>query len=471
VGDCVLVNQIFSTVETAQRELLLFSAIWLLLAAVDDLCVDLIWIGRRIYRRFTYYRRQPPLLAHQLPPADDAALLAIFIPAWGEASVIGAMLDHCTRNWKHSPCDHRIYVGCYPNDPQSVAAVVAAATRNSNIRIVLVQHCGPTTKADCLNRLWQALLSDEMAGGYKAKAVVLHDAEDAVHPDELLIFDRLLAKGGAVQLPVIPVRAPGSRWISGHYCDEFAEAHGKTMVVREALGAPLPLAGVACAVDRNLLGRLALRNHGKPFDEGSLTEDYELGLRIGSVGGRTIMARLVDRHGELAGTRACFPDTLSASVRQKTRWLTGIALAGWDRLGWEGNLAQKWMLVHDRRSIFAAIVLLAAYACIVLTAILLIAEAQGMHQPTPLSRMLVALLYINALFLVWRLGVRAAFVGSLYGPLEAALSVPRSLIANIIAIMAARRACSAYIRHCFGTPLQWDKTTHHVVPGPLAGHE
>jgi adsorption protein B len=36
--------------------------------------------------------------------------------------------------------------------------------------------------------------------------------------------------------------------ISGHYCDEFAEAHGKFMPVRQKLGASLPLAGVGCAI-------------------------------------------------------------------------------------------------------------------------------------------------------------------------------------------------------------------------------
>jgi adsorption protein B len=332
---------------------------------------------------------------------------------------------------------------------------------------VLVNHKGPTTKADCLNRLWKALLADEIAGGYKAKAIVLHDAEDAVHTDELRVFDRLLAIGGAVQLPVIPVRTKSSRWISGHYCDEFAEAHGKNMVVREAIGARLPLAGVACAIERNLIGRLAVMHGGDPFDPNSLTEDYELGMRIGAAGGRTIMARILDSNGRLIGTRACFPDTLTSSVRQKARWLTGIALAGWDRLGWNGNLAQKWMLLQDRRSILAAIVMSAAYACILLTAILTVAEALGAYQPKPFAPTLIILLWCNAAFLFWRLFVRAAFVAALYGPKEALLSIPRSVITNIIAIMAAQRACSDYVRHCFGTPLRWDKTAHHIVPEPL----
>jgi bacteriophage N4 adsorption protein B len=469
VGTCVLMNGLFVIIELVQRELLLFGAIWLLIGAVDDLCVDFIWIGRRAYRRQAYYQSHRPLRTFELPEAHDRGLLAVFVPAWGEAAVIGAMLAHCTRAWAASQCTHRIYVGCYPNDDASIAKVIWAARHNSNIRLVLVADHGPSTKADCLNRLWASLLADEIAGGYKAKAVVLHDAEDAVHRDELDIFDRLVGKRGAVQLPVIPVRTPGSRWISGHYCDEFAEAHAKTMVVREALGASLPLAGVACAIDRNLLGTIALQADGKPFDESSLTEDYELGLRIGAAGGRTIMARLIDRDGALAGTRACFPDTLSASVRQKARWLTGIALAGWDRMGWRGGMAQKWMLVQDRRPIFAAIVLCAAYMCILLTAFLALCEVAGLHTPSRLSPLLIDLLAFNALFLVWRLGVRAAFVGSLYGPVEALYSVPRSIIANIIAIMAARRACATYLKHCFGAPLSWDKTAHHNIPGPLAG--
>jgi adsorption protein B len=457
-------TQIFEIIELAQRELLLFCAFWLLVGGVDDLCIDLIWLGRRIYRHSRYYRQQPALRSYELPESGNSGLLAIFIPAWREDAVIGTMLRHAVRQWQHSACAHRFYVGCYPNDNASVARVMEAARHSPNIRLVLVRRNGPTTKADCLNRLWEALLMDEAAGGYRAKAVILHDAEDAVHADELDIFDRLVGKGGAVQLPVIPVRTPDSPWISGHYCDEFAEAHGKTMVVREALGAALPLAGVACAIDRNLLGRIALQAGGKPFDESSLTEDYELGIRLGAAGGRTIMARIRDRDGRIAGTRACFPDTLTASIRQKTRWLTGIALAGWDRLGWRGNIAHKWMLVHDRRSIFAAIVLCAAYICIVLTGLLMMLVVTGLYQPSPLSPLLRWLLLANSLFLIWRIAVRAAFVASLYGPVEALRSVPRSIIANFIAILAAQRACTAYVRHCFGAPLAWDKTAHRIIP-------
>ena len=457
-------KQILQAVELVQHELLLFSAVWLLVGAVDDLCIDLIWIARWAFRRMTVYRNQPPLRIDQLAPPKRSGLLAIFIPTWREASVIGTMLAQCTQKWKGSHTRYQIYVGCYPNDPDGIAEVLRAASANQHIHLVLIAHPGPTTKADCLNRLWQALISDELAGGYKAKAVVLHDAEDSVHRFELAVFDRMIEKTAAVQLPVLPIPTERSKWVSAHYCDEFAEAHGKNMVVREAIGAALPLAGVGCAIDRNVLGRIALGNRNRPFDDKSLTEDYELGLKIGATGNRAMMARIWDDQGSLIGTKACFPDTLHTSVRQKTRWLTGIALAGWDRLGWSGSWAERWMLLHDRRSIFSALVLMAAYICVVLTLILVVADIVDVYQPMPLPRYLVFTVGINAIFRMWRMAVRAAFVRAQYGWAEAILSVPRSMIANIISIMAARRACMAYFRYRSGVPLTWDKTVHHIVP-------
>src|SRR5205085_8275296 len=128
---------------------------------------------------------------------------------------------------------------------------------------------------------YDALVAHEAATGRSAKAVVLHDAEDVVHPYELRIFNALIERAALIQLPVHPLPDRHSRWISGHHCDEFAEAHIKELVVREAVGASIPLAGVGCAVARKPLAELAAMQGGKPFAGGSMTEDYELGLRIG----------------------------------------------------------------------------------------------------------------------------------------------------------------------------------------------
>lgn len=453
-----------------REELLLFSGFWFVIGGLDDLLIDLIWITRAAWRRLTRYRHQPPMRASALPKPVTSGPLIIFIAAWQEASVIGKMLDQCEASWKHSCILYRIYVGCYPNDPDTCRTVIAAAQTSKNIKLVLCSTPGPTTKADCLNRLWRALTSDELSYGYKAKAVILHDAEDYVHPLELGIYDYLIERSAAVQLPVIPIAVPGSTMISGHYCDEFAEAHGKSLIVREAIGAAVPLAGVGCAIERNRLGRIAIARNGEPFDANSLTEDYELGLGLGSEGSKIIFARMMDDDGCLVGTRACFPATFDASARQKSRWMMGIALAGWDRLGWRGGVAEFWMRLRDRKAVLSALTLVAAYMCIILSVVLMGVERAGLFVAPRSSATVHLLLLITLMLLCWRVMIRFILVRQMHGTQQAFLSIPRMIIANIISIVAARRACWAYLRLIFGGELRWDKTQHAHFPEKAGQH-
>lgn len=131
--------------EILQRELFLFSAVWILISAIDDLCVDIIWIARHIYRRLTFYRYALPREVDQLADPHDHKRLAVFVPAWKEADVIGDMLQNCTRKWAARAGRYRIFVGCYPNDPDTAAAIMKAARTNADIRLVAVEHDGPTT--------------------------------------------------------------------------------------------------------------------------------------------------------------------------------------------------------------------------------------------------------------------------------------------------------------------------------------
>jgi adsorption protein B len=47
--------------------------------------------------------------------------------------------------------------------------------------------------------------------------------------------------------------------------------------------------------------------------------------------------------------------------------------------------------------------------------------------------------------------------------------VPRTIVANIIAMAAARRALGLYVRHLRGAGLAWDKTAHRFPDAPAAG--
>ncbi len=219
-------------------EVALFGAAIILAGGIDDLLVDLTW-----WR----VRREEPLRTDT--PSAPPLPLAVFVPAWDEQRVIGAMLAATLARYDHP--DYRLYVGCYPNDPGTCTVVRAIASGDARVRLVMAPHDGPTTKADCLNHMWRALCRDDERVDRRTAGVVLHDAEDVVHRAELRLFDDHLRDVALVQLPVVPLIDPRRRLVSGHYADEFAESHRRDLVVRSALGAALPLAGVGCAIRRD----------------------------------------------------------------------------------------------------------------------------------------------------------------------------------------------------------------------------
>ncbi|HEX8443921.1 MAG TPA: glycosyl transferase family protein [Allosphingosinicella sp.] len=445
---------IFAVAGFVMHEAMLFAACGFLLLGAGDILVDFIWIGRTAKRALM---RGGSAAADTLPVPERPGLLAVFVPAWDEAKVIGGMLRATLDRFDHP--DYRVYVGTYPNDPATIAAV--EAIQDERVRLVIGPVPGPTTKADCLNRLWDALIADERAEGRTAKAIVLHDAEDVVHPAELRVFDRLIESFDLVQLPVLPIVDRGTTTVSASYADEFAESHGKELVVREAIGAGIPSAGVGCAFSREALAEVAARSGGRPFAADSLTEDYELGLKLHALGRRGAFVRLpATGGGRVVATKEYFPGTIEAAVNQKSRWIVGIALSGWDRLGWSGGPAECWMRLRDRQSLLAAVLLFTAYLTLLLWMLL---EARltltGVPQP-PIPEQLALLMQINLALLVWRLAMRFGFVTQAYGWRQGLASIPRVIVANLIAMLAARKAVSRYLRIRRTGAMQWDKTTH-----------
>lgn len=442
-----------------QHELLLFAAAFFALGLIDEFALDCSFLWMRLRGRIRTHRLEAGDTGEITHLAGDAA---VFIPAWQEASVIGATVGHMLQVWPQD--ELRIYVGCYRNDTQTMASVMVAARGDQRVRMVVHGRNGPTSKADCLNRLHDALCEDEQRSGTPARMVLLHDAEDMVDPAALALLDQALWHADFVQLPVLALPQRNSTWVGSHYCDEFAESHAKALVVRDALGAAIPGAGVGCAIARASLFALARKQGGKPFAEDSLTEDYELGLKIVEAGGRGRFLRVRGADGRLIATRAYFPARLDAAVRQKTRWMHGIALQGWDRLGWGKEPVDLWMQLRDRRGPLAAILLVVAYALVGLVAAGLVLEHFGVIDAPPPTPLLTSLLLINMTGLALRFAVRALFTAREHGWKQGLLAVPRTFVSNIIAIMAGRRAIAAYVGTLRGAPIIWDKTEHRDHP-------
>lgn len=458
-GSAGEIGWVLNALLLAERELLLFAGFWIVVGLLDELAIDLVWIWLKLSGR-ARTRVLPPSFG----TAPLAGPIAVFIPAFDESDVIGVTIRHLLQAWPQDGL--RLYVGCYRNDPGTLAAALVAAGGDPRLRLVLLEAAGPTTKAHCLNRLYAALEADETRSGQRFRGVILHDAEDMVHPQALQAIDAALAAVDFVQLPVRPVTIGGGRWISGHYADEFAESHAKALVVRDALGLALPAAGVGCGVSRSALDRLARAQaeQAGPFSSEALTEDYELGLALSQGGRGSAFLRLRAADGSLVATASCFPSALGPAVRQKARWIHGIAFQGWDRLGWNLRPLEFWMALRDRRGPLTALVLAAAYALLALDAVLVMAQWAQLVAVPPLSPAHHLLLTCGFAGLAWRAGFRFLFVGREYGWAEGVRAVLRIPVANVIAIMAGRRALFGYVRSLLGRPVIWDKTEHQVHP-------
>lgn len=424
-------------------ELLLFAVCGFIVFGIDDVLVDLIWLACRPDRSIVD--------ASELDPIHGT--IAVFVPAWDEAEVIGAMLDHTNAAWTKE--DYHLFVGIYANDPATLIAARPIDVKRQST--CLLPQRGPTTKADCLNGLFDAAIAYEEAHNMRFLGVVLHDAEDVVDPEELDLFRRHLPLADMIQIPVVPNLDPESAMIAGHYADEFAEAHLKDLPVRQMLGASVPSAGTGTALSRHALLSLARHKGGHPFDAECLTEDYEMGLTLGELGLRSRFVRQIGNTGALIAVRSNFPGTLGASVRQKSRWIAGIAFAGWDRTGWRGNLAEHWMRWRDRRSFIAAIVIISSYLAIAINSVLIIFGA-----PVSVSPNVQVLLYLGLLTLTWRLVFRIYATSYTYGWREGVRSAPRLLISNSIAILASFRALGRYTRILLTGQIEWEKTKHSL---------
>ena len=167
--------------------MLLFAVKWviyilaflLLLLGLDDFFIDAAYWSRRFYRKLFVYSN--------FPKADENILftvpekpLAVMIPAWNEVDVIGTMADLAARTLDYE--NYQIFVGTYPNDPDTQRDVDEVCQRFTNVHKIVCARPGPTSKADCLNNIIDAIFSFEKAGGIEFAGFILHDSEDVVSP-------------------------------------------------------------------------------------------------------------------------------------------------------------------------------------------------------------------------------------------------------------------------------------------------
>jgi bacteriophage N4 adsorption protein B len=444
---------VFSPVDRVVLAILAPLATAILISGLDDLVVDLTW-------GWTWLKSTLRPAASVFPPGPrqlenaPQQRIAIFVPLWHEHQVAGRMLEHNLAAIRYP--DYHFFAGCYPNDVETQQAVQAVAERFPHVHLALCPHPGPTSKADCLNWIYQHLLLLEERSGEVFDIVVIHDAEDLVHPEELRWINYYAARYDFVQTPVLALATPLRKLTHGVYCDEFAENHSRDMMVRAVLGGFVPSCGVGTGYRRDALERLARASSNRLFEPEALTEDYENGLRLFRLGCSQAFVPISKSSSggrDFVVTREFFPASWNAALRQRTRWVTGIALQGWQRFGWSGKPGEVYWLWRDRKGLIANPLSLAANLVFVYGA----ATALWMRVSPWQAHLAMATLALQII----RTSLRMLCVGRIYGWVFA-LGVPvRAVYANMLNTAATVQAVARYTwARVRGQPLKWLKTEH-----------
>jgi adsorption protein B len=380
--------------------------------------------------------------------------IAVLVPLWHEHEVIRKMLEHNLASIRYD--DYQVFAGCYPNDVETQQAVRAAARGFPNLHLAMCPHDGPTSKADCLNWIFQRLRLEEEKLGQRFDVLVTHDAEDLIHPEELRWINYYSARFDFVQTPVLPLATPFAHFTHGIYCDEFAEYHSRDMTVRPLSGGFVPSCGVGTGYRREALEKLARAESNRIFEPDALTEDYVNGLRLFRLGAAQTFVPLYRNSGgarDWVATRELFPQNWRAALRQRTRWVTGIALQGWQRFGWSGKPGEIYWLWRDRKGLLGNPLSLLSNAVFVYG----LATQIWMRA----SRADAELAAVTLALLALRTAVRMVCCARVYG-IVFAFGVPlRSVFANALNSAATFQALARYTwARAHGLPLKWLKTEH-----------
>jgi len=460
------------------RLLFIFLVIVFLVSGLDDLFIDLVYYFRKIYRALFCRHLIVPVTRDHLFIRPEKPI-AMMIPAWDESEVIGKMLINTITTLDYH--NYHIFVGTYPNDEKTFLAVEKVHEIYPQISAVVTPSDGPTNKADCLNWIIQNIFAYEKGRGVKFDIFVMHDAEDIIHPLSFRYFNYLIRRVHMIQLPVFALEWKHSLGVAGVYIDEFAEHHGKDLRAREILAGAMPSAGVGTALSRAAVDFLAQKHQQQVFDVRTLTEDYQLGLQLRDLQGKKIFLQQaierVETHKHwLTGkqverkildpiaTREFFPNNFGAAVRQRARWIMGIAIQGW-RMGWTNSLGANYCLFRDRKGLVTNLLTLLGYPIVIFWCAVWLAERlnPGLVVPPLVEphEIYYTLMWIVLGLLVWRLLNRMVSVGNHYGIVQAFFSVPRLVIGNFVNFWATVQAIRRFIHsRLTGRSPAWLKTAH-----------
>lgn len=421
-------------------------AVLVCLSSLDDLLIDVLALC---------------IVRQRLPVHDQKgafSTIAVFVANWHEHDVLEKMVEGNLARIQEA--NIWIVLGVYPNDTETRNLAEQLADRYpKRVRVVVNGLAGPTSKGQMLNEMFRQVFGSADA----PDMVVLHDSEDVIDPRSFEIYRAYAENYDFIQIPVFSLESRNRSLVAATYMDEFAERHTREMVVRDALGAAIPSAGVGTCMTRRLV-RHFLRQRGHVLATGCVTEDYILGIEAKRAGFRAAFAAVSEsaaRYGEFVATREFFPQAFSASVRQKTRWVFGINFEAMHRLGWRARPWDFYFLLRDRKGMITNFLPPLSLALL----IPLLFGAFDLDQVPPFMEPVLPVIFlINIAAMNLRFIFRAMAFKQVYGRYDVVgvlLRWPVAVVVNALAVLHAWRIYFFESRRA-SRPIVWAKTQHEV---------
>ncbi|HEV3281837.1 MAG TPA: glycosyltransferase [Acidimicrobiales bacterium] len=363
---------------------------------------------------------------------------SLIVPARHEEAVLERTLARIVAG-DHPDFEVIVVVG--DDDPATRQVAEHMADLHPELINVIVDDSSPKNKPKALNAALPHC---------RGTVTGVFDAEDDVHPLLLRRVDQCLQKTHAdiVQAGVQLMNFQSS-WFTVHSVLEYyfwfrsrLHLHARQRFV--------PLGGNTVFIRTEILRAVG------GWDPDCLAEDCELGVRLSSLGARTV----VFYEPELVTREEC-PPTIDAFVRQRTRW----------NQGYIQTLSKRyWTRLPLRQRALGAYILAIPYALAVAWLLVPIAIGTAVVEKVPVPITLISILPVLPILSI--LVVEAAGLGEFcreYGERASFRDYVRLVVGlPLFQVILAFAAARAVTREATGAQ-GWEKTTHlglHLGPSP-----
>jgi len=373
-----------------------------------------------------------------LEPRNSFSLI---VPARHEEAVLEATLSRLVTS-DHPAFEVLVVVG--HDDPTTRAVAERVASRHPDLVRVIVDTNAPKNKPRALNTALP-----HCAGSITG----VFDAEDEVHPALLRRIDQRFQRTDAEVVQAgVQLMNFRSSWIAVRNVLEYYFWF-RSRLHFHAEHRFIPLGGNTVFVRTDLL-----RSVGG-WDPDCLAEDCELGVRLSSLGVRTVVVY----QPELATREEC-PPSLRAFARQRTRWNQGFL---------QTLSRGYWRRLPRRQRALGVYTLAMPYVLALAWLLIPVAIGTAVAVKAPVQITLIS--FLPAIPTLSILAVELAGLGDFcraYGERPSLRDYARLVLGLLpyqaVLAFAAARAVAREVRGARG----WEKTQHlglHLTPGDGEG--